>query len=222
MKQQLSELLRPTELADLIQPFELIQRLERMVERRALVNMLFHGKPGLGKTSAARIILKKLDTYAYRLNGSMETGINSVRDHLEDFCVNPSLDFRLKVVFIDESDFLSPNAQAGLRGLIEKTAVPFIMTANDITKFDRALTSRCLPVNFDVGPLQATEVIKTLLPRFQEKLAHLGYSVDDKRLWELMCVSFPDLRSLANQIEFEYGPPSEERAALFQMEQDGE
>ena len=191
------------------------------MEKRALVNMLFHGKPGLGKTSAARIILKKLDTFAYRLNGSMETGINVVRDHLEDFCVNPSLDFRLKVCFLDECDYLSLNAQAGLRGLIEKTDVPFIMTANDLTKFHRALKSRCMPVNFDVGPLQATEVIKTLLPRYQEKLARFGYNIDDERLGRLMCVSFPDLRSVANQIEFEYGPPSEERAALFQMEQDG-
>ena len=73
MEQQLSELLRPTELADLIQPLELIQRLERMVERRALVNMLFHGKPGLGKTSAARILANKLDADCYEtqwLNGN--------------------------------------------------------------------------------------------------------------------------------------------------------
>ena len=143
------------------------------MERRALVNMLFHGRPGLGKTSEARIILKKLTLLRIGSMGPWRPGSNVVREHLEDFCVNPSLDFRLKVCFIDEFDYLSPNAQAGLRGLIEKTDVPFIMTANDITKFDRALKSRCMPVNFDVGPLQATEVIKTLLPRYQEKLVAL-------------------------------------------------
>ena len=222
MEQQLSELLRPTELADLIQPLELIQRLERMVERRALVNMLIYGKPGLGKTSAARILANKLDADCYEINGSMETGIENVRKNIEMFCVSLSLFSAVKVCFIDECEYLSKNAQASLRGLIEKCDhVRFLLIANDITKFHRALKSRCKLVNFDVGPSQATEVIKRLLPRYQEKLARLGYSLDDQRLWELICVSFPDLRSVANQIEFEYGPPSEERAALFQMEQDG-
>ena len=56
MQQQLSELLRPTELADLIQPLEIIQGLERMVDKRSLLNMMFYGRPGLGKTSAAQIL----------------------------------------------------------------------------------------------------------------------------------------------------------------------
>ena len=66
MQQQLSELLRPTELADLIQPPEIIRGLERMVVQRAPLNMIFHGKPGLGKTSAAQILAKGLDAYVYR------------------------------------------------------------------------------------------------------------------------------------------------------------
>ena len=71
MQQRLSELLRPTEFADLIQPPELIRRLERMVAQRAPLNMLFYGRPGLGKTSAAQILLKGLDAFALRINGSI-------------------------------------------------------------------------------------------------------------------------------------------------------
>ena len=107
MEQQLSELLRPTELADLIQPLELIQRLERMVERRALVNMLIYGKPGLGKTSAARILANKLDADCYEINGSMETGIENVRKNIEMFCVSLSLFSAVKVCFIDDCEYLS-------------------------------------------------------------------------------------------------------------------
>jgi replication-associated recombination protein RarA len=219
MQQQLSELLRPTELADLIQPPELIRRLERMVVQRAPLNMIFHGKPGLGKTSASQILLKGLDAFVLRINGSLRTGIDVVRD-LQVFCRDPSLFGEMKVCFIDECEFLSPNAQAGLRGLIEQAhGVPFIMTANDISKLHPALRSRCKPISFDINPLQAEQTIERLLPRYAGKLALLGYDVDTKWLSTEMHIVFPDLRKLANSIDFEYGTPDEEKAKLFQMEQ---
>jgi replication-associated recombination protein RarA len=221
MQQQLCELLRPTELADLIQPPELIRRLERMVAQRAPLNMVFYGRPGLGKTSAAQILLKGLDAFVFRINGSMRTGIDVVRD-LEQFCRNPSLFDEMKVCFIDECEFLSANAQAGLRGLIEQSnGVPFIMTANDISKLHPALKSRCLPINFDINPLQAEATMERLLPRYTDKLVRLGYeSIDAKWLSREMHIVFPDLRKLAQAIELKYGPLNQERAKLFQMERD--
>ena len=223
MQQQLSELLRPTELADLIQPPELIRRLERMVVQRAPLNMIFHGKPGLGKTSAAQILIKGLDAFAYRVNGSLRTGIEVVRD-LQVFCRDPSLFGEMKVCFIDECEFLSPNAQAGLRGLIEQAhGVPFIMTANDISKLHVALRSRCRPISFDIRPPEAEATIRRLLHRYTDKLVRLGYDdIDAEWLSKEMHMVFPDLRKLANAIEFQYGAPNEERAKLFQMEQNRE
>jgi replication factor C subunit 2/4 len=223
MKQQLSELLRPTELADLIQPPELIRRLERMVVQRAPLNMIFHGKPGLGKTSAAQIVLKGLDAFVLRINGSLRTGIDVVRD-LELFYRDPSLFGGMKVCFIDECEFLSVNAQAGLRGLIEQAhGVPFIMTANDISKLHPALKSRCMTVSFDVQSLEEEATIERLLPRYIDKLGQLGYAdIDAELLSREMHLVFPDLRKLANAIEFQYGLPNEERAKLFQMERDRE
>jgi replication-associated recombination protein RarA len=223
MQQQLSELLRPTELADLIQPLELIQGLERMVEKRSLLNMLFYGKPGLGKTSAAQILLKALDAFPLRINGSMRTGIDVVRE-MEKFCEGLSIFGDMKVCFIDECEYLSPNAQAGLRGLIEQShGVPFMMTANDVSKLHPALKSRCMPISFDINPLQAGATIGRLLPRYADKLARLGYAnIDAKWLSDEMHLVFPDLRKLANAIEFRYGAPNEERAAQFQMEQNRE
>ena len=223
MQQRLSELLRPTEFADLIQPPELIRRLERMVAQRAPLNMLFYGRPGLGKTSAAQILLKGLDAFVFRINGSLRTGIDVVRD-LELFCRDPSLFGEMKVCFIDECEFLSLSAQAGLRGLIEQAhGVPFIMTANDVSKLHPALKSRCMTVSFDVGSLEAEATIQRLLPRYIDKLGRLGYDdIDAEWLSEEMHVVFPDLRKFANRIEFRYGAPNEERAKLFQMERDRE
>lgn len=222
MQEQLSELLRPTELADLIQPPDIIRGLERMVAQRAPLNMIFYGKPGLGKTSAAQILLKGLEAFVFRINGSMRTGIDVVRD-LEQFCRNPSLFDEIKVCFIDECEFLTPNAQAGLRGLIEQPhGVPFIMTANDISKLHPALKSRCRPISFDAGPLEAEATIQRLLPRYTDKLGQLGYDIDAEWLSREMHIVFPDLRKLANAIEFRYGSPNKERAKLFQMERDRE
>ena len=116
----LSEQLRPTEFADLIQPSAMVERLERMAEQRMPMNMLFYGQPGVGKTSAARILLNKLDADYCEINGSMETGIEHVRKNIEMFCVSMSMFSAVKVCFIDECEYLSMNAQASLRGLIEK------------------------------------------------------------------------------------------------------
>jgi replication-associated recombination protein RarA len=221
MQQPLSELLRPTELADLIQPPEIIRGLERMVDQRAPLNMILYGKPGLGKTSAAQILLRSLDAFPLRINGSMRTGIDVVRE-MEKFCEGLSIYGEMKVCFIDECEYLSANAQAGLRGLIEQAhGVPFVMTANDISKLHPALKSRCRPICFDINPLQAESTIQRLLPRYIEKLGRLGYeNIDAEWLSEEMHIVFPDLRKLANAIEFRYGAPNEERAALFQMERD--
>jgi hypothetical protein len=78
-----------------------------------------------------------------------------------------------------------------------------------------------MTVSFDVGPLQAEQTIQRLLPRYIEKLGRLGYAnIDADWLSEEMHIVFPDLRELASRVEFKYGLPKEERAALLQMERD--
>ena len=150
MTRQLCDHLRPTSLRDLFQPLPSVQRLEQMVRDRHLMNMLFYGQPGVGKTSAARILLKELDAEVFEINGSETTGIDTVRDEISHFCGTASLWDRLKVVFIDECEYVSRNAQAALRGIIEKHPhIAFLLTANDTSKLHPALKSRCLEVCFD-------------------------------------------------------------------------
>ena len=137
----------------------------------------------------------------------METGIDNVRKYIQGFCTAASMYSRVKVCFIDECDYLSMNAQASLRGLIEKCDhTRFLLTANEIKKMHPALKSRCLPICFDVGPLEAPEIINRLVPRYQEKLGKLGLQIDVQRLDEILYTSFPDLRAVANRLEFEALP----------------
>jgi replication-associated recombination protein RarA len=224
MRQQLSELLRPTELADLIQPPDIIRGLELMVENRSLLNMIFHGKPGLGKSSAAHILAKKLDADLFVINGSLWTGVSHVRQDLEAYVSTMSIMSDIKICLIEECEFLSANAQAALRLVIEKsTHVRFLMTGNNISKLDPAIKSRCMPISFDVRPLEAEATIQRLLPRYIDKLGRLGYAnIEAELLSREMHVNFPDLRKLASVIELRLGAPNEERAKSFQMERDGE
>ena len=90
----------------------------------------------------------------YEINGSLQTGVDTIRD-IQRFVSSMPLLGNDKVVFIDECEFLSTNAQAGLRGLIEKVPeISYLLTANDIKKLHpalKSLKSRCMPICFDIS-----------------------------------------------------------------------
>ena len=109
----------------------------RMASEGRLGNMLFYGQPGLGKTSAARMLIEQVEADTLQINGSLDTGIDTFRTVFVLWASACSLFDRQKVCFIDEGDYLSLNAQAALRGLIEAYPhVAFLMTANDYVKVD--------------------------------------------------------------------------------------
>lgn len=200
----LSELLRPKRLCDLVQPRIIIEPLDRMGREGRLMNMLFYGKPGVGKTSAARILIKIVNADVFEINGSLDTGIDTFRTVLVPWASLCSMEGEPKVCFIDECEKLSANAQAALRGLIEEyPKVAFLMTANDISKLDEALLSRCVPIWFDPLPSEYPEVIERLCDRYKQMLTELGFGFDLTRVKEIICLDFPDLRAIANRLELE-------------------
>ena len=201
----LSEHLRPEELGDLIQPRPVVEALVRMATEGRLRNVLFYGQPGLGKTSAARILIEQVEADTFEMNGSLNTGIDTFRTVFVLWASACSLFNRQKVCFIDEADYLSSNAQAALRGLIEAYPnVAFLLTANDFAKIDPALKSRCLPVWFDFSAEDEPEAIARLCARYEQRLKGLGFVVDAARLAEIVEHDFPDLRTIANRLEFEF------------------
>lgn len=204
MRDALSELLRPKEFADLLQPQQIINSLAAMAEAKSPNNMLFYGSPGLGKSSAARILLRQLGDNSFEINGSLDNGIDVVR-RIEAGATSYGLGEGPRVCLIDEADYLSKQAQAGLRGLIEKvyTNCRFILTANSVRKIDPALRSRCMPICFDVPESASSEIVARVLPKYLVQLRTLNIDIEEKRVRELFPIYFPDLRNLANRIEFE-------------------
>jgi len=204
--QLVSELLRPQQLDDLTLPRRVIDRLKRMVDTGSIMNMVFYGTPGLGKTSAARLITKIIGADVCEVNGSLLTGVDMVRTTVERYASSVSLLKKPKVCFIDEADYLSQNAQAALRNVIERTSCNcrYLFAVNNIGKLTPAIQSRLMSICFDIAPVDRAEVQANLTERYGLKLSELGINCDKERLNEIVGIFYPDLRSIANRIEFEF------------------
>ena len=206
----LSEVLRPTSLSQLNLPSDLTRSLDRLMKTGSFMNLLFYGEPGIGKTSAARIILKEIEADYLELNGSFNSGDKTMLKDIEKFAGTFSLFQKPKIVFIDEADYLSPVVQSALRYIVEdvsrRTSTRFLMTANNVKKISSAIRSRFVSIGFDVPPTERASVVVDLVERYTERLTELGCIFDPVRLNQVVSVNFPDLRSIANalQIEFEF------------------
>jgi replication factor C subunit 2/4 len=205
-KPLLSELLRPQQLGDIILPEPFIDQLQKMADEGSIMNMIFHGRPGLGKTTAARLLVEDKTKFAVNhLQGSLDNGIELVRS-LDTRASHVSYSGCPKVFVVDEADFLSKQAQAGLRHVVENhsSRARFLFTANEIGKISQALRSRMKEICFDLPPVCWPQTTERLVANYEKRLSALEIKFDPRRLRELVGIYFPDLRSIANQLEFEF------------------
>lgn len=123
------------------------QQVERWLKEETIPHLLFSGSAGIGKTTLAKILCNELginDLDILEINASRENNVDTVRDKIINFVqMIPFGPF--KVVLLDEADYLSPNAQAALRGVMEEyhTTSRFILTCNYPNRIIPALHSRC-------------------------------------------------------------------------------
>lgn len=205
MTMLLSEQLRPSRFDDLTLPTALKMRLQKMYDTRNVMNMLFYGKPGTGKTTAAKIFTKSEFFDAIEINGSLQTSVEEIRSTVQNFAYSCSLFNSSKICFIDEAEYLSKNAQAGLRSLIESSSdnCRYIFTANDLSKIHPALCSRLIPICFDMTVTQTQEALDSYVNRLIEKLRQTSASVNEDRVKRIVQLNYPDFRTIANHLEFE-------------------
>jgi DNA polymerase III delta prime subunit len=192
------EKFRPSTLNDLI----IDDKNRNIIESfgKNIPNLLFCGKPGCGKTSLAKIIVQDIvkGDYLY-INASDENGIDTIREKVIGFAQTMSFNEGLKVVILDESDYLSKSSQAALRNVMESYSktTRFILTGNHIHKISGALRSRCQQIDLKID-------IKSVFKRCLYILSceRIQVNTDQKKaLLQLVQKHFPDLRKCINEMQ---------------------
>jgi replication factor C small subunit len=114
---------RPKTLSDFIISDKNKTIIDSFKDKKEIPNLLFTGTPGLGKTSLAKILVNDiLDCQYLYINASDENGIDTIRNKVTGFAQTKSLDGKIKVIILDETDGLSIDAQRALRNTIEEFA----------------------------------------------------------------------------------------------------
>jgi len=193
---------RPAILNDVVGQKEAVSRLQSYVRNRNVPNMLFSGPAGVGKTSAAVALAKELygQEFArnfFELNASDERGIDVIRNQIKDFARTLAFNADFKIIFLDESDALTSDAQHALRRTMEKytKTCRFVLSCNYSSRIIEPLQSRCVVFRF--RPLQAKEMEeKLLLIAGKEKLC-----LEKKAVDAIIYVSMGDMRKAVNVLQ---------------------
>lgn len=150
----LTEQFRPSELSEVAGNEGVVSALMAYLIRGGGSHLLFHGPPGVGKTTCARIIASELGGRGNVLdcNASNERGIDFVRGKVKEFARSGSVDGRRRVVILDECDYLTLEAQAALRRPMEDYAsnCTFILCCNEPSKLSAAIRNRCTEYAFSL------------------------------------------------------------------------
>lgn len=159
---------RPEKLDDIVGQDDIIKRLKSYVKTKNLPHLLFSGPPGVGKTAAAISIVKEIFGESWRnnfieLNASDERGIDIIRHKVKDFArMAPLGEADFKVIFLDEADALTNDAQSALRRTMERYSATtrFILSCNYSSKIIEPIQSRCAVYRFK--PLSKEAVTKRI------------------------------------------------------------
>lgn len=186
---------RPTSLDTYLGNEDFIRDLQVWITNGDFPNLMFHGGPGIGKTTAAKLLVNNIECEFRYLNCSDTNGIGTIRDEVKSFASSAS--FVLKVIILDESDFLTPEAQAALRNIIETYSgnTRFIFTCNFINKIIEPLQSRlCLYELSSPSMEEVAMFCKNILDaeKIQYKLSDIA---------DIVKKVHPDIRKIVNLLQ---------------------
>lgn len=197
MKELWTEKYRPSTLTDYVFRDDAQRKqVQGWVDSKTIPHLLFSGAPGTGKTTLAKVLINMLNIDEYdvlEINASRENSVENVRDKITNFVQTmPFGEF--KVVLLDEADYISPNGQAALRGVMETYASSsrFILTCNYPNKVIPALHSRCQ--GFHIEKIDHTEFTARIATVCVEE----GVEIDIDTLDSYVKATYPDLRKCLN------------------------
>jgi DNA polymerase III delta prime subunit len=195
---------RPSKIDECILPKNLKETFKQFVQSGELPNFLFCGTAGVGKTTVAKALCNEIGAEYLLINGSEESGIDTLRTKIKSFASTVSLTDAKKVVILDEADYLNPNStQPALRGFIEEFSnnCRFIFTCNYKNRIIEPLHSRCSVIDFKIENAEKAEIAGAFFKRTMGILKAENIEADQKVVAELVTKHFPDWRRVLNELQ---------------------
>ena len=187
---------RPTELENYVGNDEVKDSFNTYIELQDIPQLLLYGSAGGGKTTAARMLLSKIKCDHMIINASDENGVDTIRDKIKNFASTQGFN-PLKIILLDEADYLTHQGQSILRNLMETFShhCRFILTCNYVEKISVPIQSRCQ--TFNITPPTKKDVAKQI----SYILTSEGVKFDVKDLVPIIDNGYPDMRKIINQCQ---------------------
>tara|TARA_R100001244_G_scaffold25158_1_gene25765 strand:- start:679 stop:1584 length:906 start_codon:yes stop_codon:yes gene_type:complete len=192
----LVEKYRPTNIKNYVGNESIKKSISNYIGQNDIQNLLFYGPAGTGKTTLAKLIVKNIECDHIYINASDERGIETIRDKVAGFA--SVMSFKpIKIVILDEADFLTIQAQASLRNVIEtfSRTTRFILTCNFIERIIDPLQSRCQTLK--IIPPSKLDIFRHLKKVVTRENIECGTS----DLTTIVDNNYPDIRKMLNSIQ---------------------
>ena len=187
---------RPKDLSTYVGNDSLKTKVARFIEEQNVPHLLLYGKAGGGKTTLAKIITNNVECDYLYINASDENSVDSVRFKIRAFA--STVGFQdMKVVILDECDYLTPNAQAALRNVMETFSkhCRFILTCNYVERVIDPIQSRCQ--SYKIIPPKKSDVARHMVKILD--IEKVKYDLDD--VATLITAGYPDIRRVLNSVQ---------------------
>ena len=187
---------RPVNIDNYVGNESIKNTVKKYINQNDIQNLLFYGPAGTGKTTLAKLIVKNIDCDFLYINASDERGIETIRDKVAGFASTASFK-SIKVVILDEADFLTIMAQASLRNVIEtfSRSTRFILTCNYVERIIDPIQSRCQTLK--IVPPSKEDIIEHLV----KILTKENISFDSPDVISVVNSNYPDVRKMLNIIQ---------------------
>lgn len=187
---------RPSNLSGYVGNVDVVSKIQSFIDTNDVPHLLLCGKAGTGKTTLAKIIVNSINCDHLYINASDKSGVDFIRSELIPFASSAGFN-DLKIVILDESDFLTPNAQAALRNAMETFSrhCRFILTCNYVEKIIDPIQSRCQV--FNITPPTKKDVAVRLVDVLNTE--NVSFAKEDLVL--VVNNTYPDIRRAINSLQ---------------------